>query len=881
MKIPQFKTQTWLLLSTLPPIGVLCVLLGLMLHRLTEQTILDNFQAKLSTIGLTSSVFIDGEEQLWLTTPYRFSAMAYSKSQDRLMAIDPHTSSWGAINPSSGVFVSVPNIPDIEFDRISIDPSDDSLYAFRTGVGNLFRADSHLRGVEEVAKIPQDVIDLTLVPSERKLLFLRDSQILPYDLDSGNWLSALPLPEVAPVRSILYIPETGLIWAITANPVEIIAFVPGQRSLEHQIRLKQEDSADFTTDWLIDWTDFYDIPSASAPAPTLAWDSKRKLLFLGSLSLTSVELNFEEEHLDPNWRNLDFARIFGKEDDPLYTKYAAPMAQIMEELNLTFLYTMIVRNGRHLYYGVDSASEEDHSPLLSEEEALDETDATGIAVAAGLNQTYTTKVKRWEQWGLLKSSFSPILKEDQSAAGFVGVDINISIINEKTHRALVMVILIALSSATIATMIALLISKQLVSPISRIKNIALRAAAGEKNLSLSILNPWEIAQLSDAFNNISITMEERLEEVRHSSVNSFNIECTRELTQRIGRVQSQSQFLPFSHFATSHVDNHSSIEPSSFFCDQNRVLIFWCDSNTPDRSIDEATLGAVLKGLSKTLIRRYGDELDSDFDAIIAPYLKGSVTSAMLIGLEDGSYQICGDVEDRVSLAIPFVGMQPLHGPSKKRGTLGEGEMLLSHSPSIPFSALQTCLKDCSWDGKISPTSYVRKLTRSSVWTDQMPPEIASTEKGLLIAFTTEVLRQNREKLTELASKDVVFSKALDPFKPGEASYLLSLANLVENPSKPISFKLEEGKMAQYGPVILCFKGSIETLTPEGESYRFRMGEWIICEPEILQVRTIKPRSYTSLLIWDHETIEQMRAEQPQVFKVLFAKQSLNKRAKG
>ena len=98
----------------------------------------------------------------------------------------------------------------------------------------------------------------------------------------------------------------------------------------------------------------------------LAYDRQRHLLLGASKSIMHVD--YENGTVVP----AHYLPAYGKELSPQYRTYLQPMREIMNALQLTYLYTQIVPEKTRIIYGIDATQGNGHSPLHSEDTMPDE-----------------------------------------------------------------------------------------------------------------------------------------------------------------------------------------------------------------------------------------------------------------------------------------------------------------------------------------------------------------------------------------------------------------------------------------------------------------------------------------------------------------------------
>ena len=201
------------------------------------------------------------------------------------------------------------------------------------------------------------------------------------------------------------------------------------------------------------------------------------------------------------------------ETSPLYLKYVGPMQRIQREKGLTYLYTQIPTGGANIIYGLDGTIGTDHSPISSPDTAP-AGEAEGIVGVYEHGSTYLSGMRVWQEWGLLKSAFVPIRNRQGAITAMSGADVNISIIKQKTRVALLAVTGCGLVLLAFAGYVSTRVARRVTEPLSRLKTAALQVAAGRYGLQADIRSPSEVRDLAGAFNRLSRSLEQRLQDLR-------------------------------------------------------------------------------------------------------------------------------------------------------------------------------------------------------------------------------------------------------------------------------------------------------------------------------------------------------------------------------
>ncbi|MDH5657268.1 MAG: hypothetical protein OEZ34_15255 [Spirochaetia bacterium] len=165
-----------------------------------------------------------------------------------------------------------------------------------------------------------------------------------------------------------------------------------------------------------------------------------------------------------------------KETARFYAKTGRMLETIRKHSDLTYLYTFFLSDDRrYIQYTIDSTQDIYHSLSGS----VDSTPVEeGIRDVWFKGESYVSGIKFWEEWGLLKSGYSP-LNYNQETAGIVGADVNISVIDKRKKTVLTWVILSTIALLFTALVLLRMMTKSFLRPIKDLHEIILQIASGK------------------------------------------------------------------------------------------------------------------------------------------------------------------------------------------------------------------------------------------------------------------------------------------------------------------------------------------------------------------------------------------------------------------
>lgn len=192
-----------------------------------------------------------------------------------------------------------------------------------------------------------------------------------------------------------------------------------------------------------------------------------------------------------------------------------PMRAVKAKLDLTYLYTQKLTGGLDIVYLFDANTDDNHSPP-GYADTMPEDDAENIRKVVSEGVVHLTPIQAWEQWGLIKTAFSPIRDSSGTPVAMAGADVDITSIQRRTRIALVNVGVVGGLSLLFGVGIAYAIAVRLAEPMRKLKYAGFEVSAGKFGLQVEPTGPTELRALAHGFNRMSASLRDRLESLRHS-----------------------------------------------------------------------------------------------------------------------------------------------------------------------------------------------------------------------------------------------------------------------------------------------------------------------------------------------------------------------------
>lgn len=117
----------------------------------------------------------------------------------------------------------------------------------------------------------------------------------------------------------------------------------------------------------------------------------------------------------------------------------------------------------------------------------------------------------------LMTGYAPVFDENGHISGLMAADINVSLIDNKFHDSLYLIILCAGFTILIVVLTLFVIANKISKPVARLNNSALAIAAGKYGESIPVQGPKEIAQLANTLNTMSECLHENINRLKENS----------------------------------------------------------------------------------------------------------------------------------------------------------------------------------------------------------------------------------------------------------------------------------------------------------------------------------------------------------------------------
>ena len=454
-----------LILSALAlALGAATALWASVVYQSTYQIILDGFDQKLRVLSGGAATLSDGDQHAAYQQPGQISALAlgaegqwwgYDGARKQLVVLDHDDG--GIIDLLPAAINSPPT--SLAFDRASQQLW--SVDADGRWQGWQWPQWDVLSDPPIAATVSTAVDELLAVDGS---LWLRSGQQLR-SMDA----SVAPITLAQPVKRVVQGDGSG--WIGLAEAGDALMLFSANGKLEQSLALALEQGQ------------------------VQALIAARSAVFLASDAM--LRYNLEQQALE-----LIAEPGFYSEAHPFMATHQAAYRKVREDAGLTFLYTEVFLGGDQIRYIIDGSLGDDHTQP-GYLDIVPETSIEDLIKAQNRGQAFVSDIRQWEQWGLIKVSGEPIRNRKGQVVAIAGADVDIGVIRSKTRRALFSVLLVGVGVLLLSGLVSIRIANALTRPLRRIKDAALRLAAGYFGGQLATGSGDEIDQLAASLDRLS------------------------------------------------------------------------------------------------------------------------------------------------------------------------------------------------------------------------------------------------------------------------------------------------------------------------------------------------------------------------------------------
>ena len=413
-----------------------------------------------------------------------------------------------------------------EIEQLAVEPESGTLYGWEARTGRLARV--YPNGASTfVVDLPRlEVRDLVFSDPARALLLVEaPAGLYRFDLARAEG-AFFPFSGAANYEQLLIGPEGVVLlrqgsdfwrWEAGADPEPVV--LPFLEEVKADVFWSKERQQ-----WLVatgadggwQWMDrngggatALDVPLNDMSGDVVLAGHR---LWVAGPSLGVVDLRSGATNFAPEIRRFFPAR------SPAYARAVETFKRIRHDAGLTYLYTQMLIDDTALFYVVDGSEVDEFSPIGTMD-TLPAASFLPLKTAELAREPVVRPIEEWENWGLLKSGFGPVLMRNGGSEGMIGADLKVDIIEPHTRQAAFASILTAVLGITLALTFTVIASRQVTRPLEQLKGYLVRMAGGEWSAALPSLRVTEVAAVGQACQQLarSFEAEQRAQEAQFTA----------------------------------------------------------------------------------------------------------------------------------------------------------------------------------------------------------------------------------------------------------------------------------------------------------------------------------------------------------------------------
>ncbi len=185
------------------------------------------------------------------------------------------------------------------------------------------------------------------------------------------------------------------------------------------------------------------------------------------------------------------------ENDPAYQAQVQMLQKFANDTGVKFVYTLEKKGEDQTCFILDSGIGEDHSPLYSEYELIEEMEPAFAGTPSADEEAYT------DQWGSQVSGYAPIRNSSGTVVGIACVDVDAASIDASFKHSLKLIAIFTLISMLISLWLSVFSARKIVLPLEILKNKLnnLVSAGADLTQRLNIRTGDELESLAESFNS--------------------------------------------------------------------------------------------------------------------------------------------------------------------------------------------------------------------------------------------------------------------------------------------------------------------------------------------------------------------------------------------
>ncbi len=626
------KLRSLILLTLVPCLLFLILIYALIMYFDLYKVILTGFERKLYAISAASGSFIDGNVHKEITEMQQVRGLAFDSKTNTLYGNYYIDNRILAINTQRGVSRHLSNeIGFYGIEDIAFNTEDGFLYGLvwdadeeGNDISRLIRINTSTGIGSEVVLMKELYYGLAYDSKQNVLYCNNDEKLVRVNPQNGNEVIVGNDIGVPYIRGLAYHEGEGALYGVVTRSNDIAKFdlKTGVAKIVYPILTKDADRSDENARLLLG-------------AFGLAFD-QNKNKFYSSTTVPIVTIHNETGYSEDlrYQKNLEQATR-----QKQYLSYISPMLRIKNKKDLTFLYSSVLKNkAKTISYALDATQDEIHSYVGYEDPDEAEDDIRDVWLKG---ETYLSDIKYWEEWGLLKSAYNPILDQEGVVSGYAGADVNISVIEMKTNEAILKILAIGLFAVLLAVFVSFIISNRLIQTISNLKNGALQIAAGMFGSQISIQASKELQELSHTFNTMSLSLKDIVSQMNFDNRKILSEKLAKNLFYSLSKKynsfssEEKGKYLPLSRLWLNP-EKEIDDSPCGHLLKNNKIIVWLA---TPSADMfgdlrDRNTNGLILS----KMLAKY--KTDDDLLKVSRGFLSSRIDGLFIYDIESGVLEI-------------------------------------------------------------------------------------------------------------------------------------------------------------------------------------------------------------------------------------------------
>ena len=577
----KFKLGNLIQFAVIPSILVSVSAISWMVYNHLREVIIVGFDKKLSAVSSVTASFID------------------ARDHERLLA---------------------PRI----IDALTVHPADGVIYGVDTSFGEttLVKINPKTGGAVEITKLYRQVAGLTSLPKPNLALGIAGGSLVEVNLVTGAITDRFSLP---PQSRTLAAEASGKVVYVGGAGLHRVDLSSRETKLIADLRVDELALVSTGFAYVFDRVEAklrkINLRSGEADEPHSIAEPIRALelsQFGQLLAAADRLIRIDPTTLMPGDEEL--VHGFRSEESELFHRYVGPMRKIKTGHDLTYLYTQTLsdsgevhfegarrkradqRNVDRIVYVLDSNTDEDHSPIGEADTQGSINERIRDVYFKGL--LYLSDVEFWDEWGLIKSGFAPIVADGGEIVGMAGADVEVAVIHDKTKIALVKVSITSVMALVLASIASLIVSRRLTGPIERMKDVSLKIAAGQYGEQIEADKLHELSRLSGTFNLMSRTLKDTVSGLKatneHWEADRREYELIRYLTLRNADLDAYGAWVEVVTGGAAH-------SCPTGWTNHDRYVLGWLQT-AENRSEDDLRFRAGTAALVQQLLKVHGGD---------------------------------------------------------------------------------------------------------------------------------------------------------------------------------------------------------------------------------------------------------------------------------